>query len=694
MKKNLEIVLGRLIGTWCEKEPLSGIDIVSQFQPDSRSVKAIVRNLNSSFLITLCGPSHRYFEAAAQYLESFEKKYPEWRHLSSFYDEGIRLIAEEFENTYKKNTSFKNNLDELCQWLIKTEDFSDVKESLERIWKTFFPEGVSIFQKKQNCIDLLRGKRKVDIIRINTNPIQDPAKEIIFTSNVLLTLPPSGEDSNDINIPDFLVEKIKGIAKQPQLYWYDHPTWIGVEPDKSEVIYGLRGLNDAIAYEKNRGNIEQQDKVRCILSISVTHSGLQKLAKEWLFDLLGKSGDFDNLIIYAFAESGTSNIVEHILEPAAVKYLGKNIGKELNEIFGVNGPYGRHYNFLKAISAFWQVFLDPKVRATFKIDLDQVFPQDNLVRETGRSAFEHLMTPLWGADGIDYEGRRVKLGMLAGALVNYDDIESSLFTPDVKFPDEGQIQPNEWIFCSRLPQAVSTEAEMMVRYDGQPLDGRQSCIQRVHVTGGTCGILIENLREFKPFTPSFINRAEDQAYLLSVLGDKEKNGLRYVHADGLIMRHDKEAFATAAIQAASIGKMIGDYERILFFSRYAEALPWGFSKIKEITDPFTGCFISSIPITLIFLGFALKSSVFFENGMLDEAFDFINIGSSRLLKSINEYGRAPIKVKEIYEKEKRAWENYYLLLDIIEKAIMKGDSFALELKDRAERYIMECRIIP
>ncbi len=106
----------------------------------------------------------------------------------------------------------------------------------------------------------------------------------------------------------------------------------------------------------------------------------------------------------------------------------------LRAVIGVDGEYGRHYSFLKAIAALWHVAIDPAVRATFKIDLDQVFPQDVLVAETGRTAFGHLGTPLWGALARDAEGRDIELGMLAGALVNERDIGRGLFTPDVDLP--------------------------------------------------------------------------------------------------------------------------------------------------------------------------------------------------------------------------------------------------------------------
>ena len=92
-----------------------------------------------------------------------------------------------------------------------------------------------------------------------------------------------------------------------------------------------------------------------------------------------------------------------------------------------------------------------------------IFPQQTLVEQTGASAFEHFTTALWGANGTNFRGRPVELGMIAGALVNESDIENSLFTPDVRFPELPQL-PDQRLFFSVLPQAVSTRAEMMTRY--------------------------------------------------------------------------------------------------------------------------------------------------------------------------------------------------------------------------------------
>ena len=71
-----------------------------------------------------------------------------------------------------------------------------------------------------------------------------------------------------------------------------------------------------------------------------------------------------------------------------------------------------------------------------------------------------------------------------------------------------------------------------------------------------------------PFTPSFINRAEDQAFGISTIQEGEY--LSHIHGKDLIMRHDKHAFAMKSIEISKFGKEIGNLERILLFSQYAD----------------------------------------------------------------------------------------------------------------------------
>jgi hypothetical protein len=68
----------------------------------------------------------------------------------------------------------------------------------------------------------------------------------------------------------------------------------------------------------------------------------------------------------------------------------------------------------------------------------------------------------------------------------------------------GALSLDEYIFFSTLPQALSTEAEMMTRYTIDEPDGKRASIQRIHVTGGTNGILIHSLRRYRPFPPTLL----------------------------------------------------------------------------------------------------------------------------------------------------------------------------------------------
>jgi hypothetical protein len=342
------------------------------------------------------------------------------------------------------------------------------------------------------------------------------------------------------------------------------------------------------------------------------------------------------------------------------------------------------------VAALWGVLIDADIRATFKIDLDQVFPQQELVEQSGSSAFEHFTTPLWGARGVDSDGQAVEMGMLAGALVNERDITTSLFTPDVRFPSR-QPTADECVFFSMMPQALSTEAEMMTRYDTDVLDGQGACIQRIHVTGGTNGILIDSLRRHRPFTPSFIGRAEDQAYILSVIANPGER-LAYVHEPGLIMRHDKEAFAQEAIAAAHVGKLIGDYERILCFSAYAHCLAGNVATVKHTVDPFTGCFISRIPTTVAYLRFALKAASFFSDDNAEDGVAFIQLGARRIRKALDFVDGEDSQLKQAFQDERSGWQLYYDILFALDEALAGEDGFAHELRDRARAIVGECAI--
>jgi hypothetical protein len=232
---------------------------------------------------------------------------------------------------------------------------------------------------------------------------------------------------------------------------------------------------------------------------------------------------------------------------------------------------------------------------------------------------------------------------------------------------------------------------MMTRYGDRHYDGVNTCIHRVHITGGTNGINIDSLRRYRPFTPSFIGRAEDQAYLLSAINGFGER-LAYLHADGLIMRHDKEAFAQEAIESAEIGRTVGDYVRMLYFSSYADGLPVSKKALKEIFDPFSGCFISKIPVTVVYLRLALKAATLFRDNQTKKGLELVRSGARRISKALEFVQGESSALHSQYEMERHGWNLYYDILAAVEQALEKKNPFAVELRKKAQEIIRKCKV--
>lgn len=664
----LHAVVRDLLRAPADDGQVPALSLEEWLEPRDESIESAVCALNAAFLIGLAGPSHPASARARSVLEQPPRSVS--AELVEFYRNGLTWIGREFDE--------RGVADRRSSSADAGEEAGVRLGPAEALWSVLFPEGVGILGHEEERIAELRARRTVSITRPNPRPITDPAREVLFTSNVLLTVPSASTDIDALPYPEKLRRQIRLAAAEPQEHWYDHPIQIGVEPDRNELLYGLRGLDRAMEFERSRD--PSVGRMTVLLSVSVTHARLQQVAHEYVREELRRSQGMRNLQVHVFTERDTSRLVREVLAPVA----GADAEALMSRVFGTDGEYGRHYSFLKAVAAFWHVLIDPGVRATFKIDLDQVFAQDVLVAQTGATALEHLATPLWGATGLDSSGSEVELGMIAGALVNERDIGRGLFTPDVDFPS-GPGALDEYAFFSRLPQALSTRAEMMERYDSAARDGRRTCLERVHVTGGTNGILVDSLRRHRPFTPTFVGRAEDQAYLMSVLGDglvAPGSRLAYLHAAGLIMRHDKEAFAGEAIAAARVGKLIGDDVRILLFSAYAETLDR--ERVKALLDPFTGCFISRLPVTVVLLRLALRIVGAFQRGDPRLGRDLAENGAERIAQAIS-FTEDRDAFKRILANERLGWMHYYDALDALEAA--GDDGAAPELRRQAREIV-------
>ena len=158
------------------------------------------------------------------------------------------------------------------------------------------------------------------------------------------------------------------------------------------------------------------------------------------------------------------------------------------------------------------------------------------------------------------------------------------------------------------------------------------------------------------------------------------------------MRHDKEAFAAEAIESAEIGRTVGDYVRMLYLTAYAGVLSAGKTDLKEILDPFTGCFISKIPATVTLLRFSLKAASLFGENQMEKGLELVTIGVQQISKAFKFIRGRNSALKRQYDNERRGWHVYYDTLDAVEEALKNKDPLALGLQQKAKAIVRECAV--
>ena len=109
-----------------------------------------------------------------------------------------------------------------------------------------------------------------------------------------------------------------------------------------------------------------------------------------------------------------------------------------------------------------------------------------------------------------------------------------------------------------------------------------------------------------------------------------------------------------------------------------------FDAIKARVDPFTGSFISHIPITLTHLRLALKAESLFRSGNKSLGVEFVRLAAQRIRGAVAfAFGEAAA-LKRRYEHERQGWDLYYNTLAAIENGVKAGDEFALDLRRTAQ----------
>ncbi|MCD4718117.1 MAG: hypothetical protein K8R45_15420, partial [Desulfobacterales bacterium] len=112
MNDKFEAIIRALISKTGEQGPLTGIDIVDQFRPEETTPESTIRNLNSAFLISLCGKSHPLYSHAENFIRDQEKQLT-FKNAIEFYRDGLALVRDEIENRYAGDADFRNDLNKL-----------------------------------------------------------------------------------------------------------------------------------------------------------------------------------------------------------------------------------------------------------------------------------------------------------------------------------------------------------------------------------------------------------------------------------------------------------------------------------------------------------------------------------------------------------------------------------------------------
>ncbi|ASC70556.1 hypothetical protein XM38_014960 [Halomicronema hongdechloris C2206] len=147
-----------------------------------------------------------------------------------------------------------------------------------------------------------------------------------------------------------------------------------------------------------------------------------------------------------------------------------------------------------------------------------------------------------------------------------------------------------------------------------------------------------------------------------------------------------------AIKLAKMGKLVGDYVRILMFSAYARTLSADITALKAETDPFTGGFISAMPVTVVLLRFALKLASLYSQGDVAQAQELIRIGIPQLQEALAFTEGEESQLAAAYRRERRGWDLFYQVLDRLQAGVQQGDALALALQRQAQYLVDSCGV--
>lgn len=456
--------------------------------------------------------------------------------------------------------------------------------------------------------------------------------QLVIQLNALYTLPvsiPAGTDPDTGAV-------LKEISNNSDMKIadYDHPVPVFSTRAEHELILCLEELDRDIGFEKSIGNFAPGSRLPVVVSISVTHRHLDRIAERWVRGCIGQS-HFRHLKVLLLSEDVLNSIQKDLL-------------KRSFDVFSVQGQYARHFNTLKYV----QLLLEKPygIRAGFKLDTDEGIRSEDLFRATGKSWFQTLCHEYWGGLAYDWRGRIVYTGVNVGEYVNSSDIDAlgfdkALREPDVK-PPKTYISPD--IFFNK----AFAHSRTTVLYNR--FDTLEEFVSHPVVKGGGFGIDNEGLRKYTPFTLSCVGRAEDQAFYFYGLS----KGLRGIFHPDLRIAHYKNRFASSESKTEA-QRFIGDMYRLVLFSHLVELL--GF---KDDIDPMPGIFAGGLAFCQAFFNMVYRAYVYgagdneqYADVLMADGLDTIEA----LYHSVQNG-----EIRSMLADEEQQWKNFVALCEKID----------------------------
>ena len=167
-------------------------DVQTLFDP----AKKDAQSATAAFLLSLAGNKEAF-----AYLEQEAER----GNTPEFFLNSLDLIEKEIGQA-AQDPGFEKKLEALAR--------NPTDETVLR--NVFFPEGAGLPETRAERVHALREKRVVRISQLNPTPLSEPGSELLFTSNVLLTVPAANTDVDTLGYSDELKSHIRQAVNEEQ----------------------------------------------------------------------------------------------------------------------------------------------------------------------------------------------------------------------------------------------------------------------------------------------------------------------------------------------------------------------------------------------------------------------------------------------------------------------------------------------